>query len=115
MPNIRAQAELSDGFWVDTTDFGKREVRFLSLGGNDWRLWAYIDDVLNHQEDLSNPSLPEIYDWVSTYAFDGAPVQADGKTILMGGLYFSWHKVTNNPLVFRILSGNAPPPDNWWQ
>lgn len=120
MPAIRSQRAtpvLADGLEIETVEYGKRRVAFLELGGNQVQLTAYLDDIQVAQETLSNPSIPDLYNWVGANLFPGEPLSADGKTINVGDghLYVSWHVVQRNPLDLRIMTSNAPPPDNWWQ
>ena len=115
MPNIRSQTVLPDGFEIDSTDYGKRRVAFLELGGNDVRLTLYVDDAQTEQETLSNPSLTQIYQWVGTRMFPGATLSAEGKTMRAGALYVSWHIVQRNPLQLKLRCDGALPPENWWQ
>lgn len=117
MPAIRSQTVLSDGFEIETIEFGKRRITFVELPGNDVTLTAYLNDVQAHQETLSNPSLTDIYTWVGTWLFPGSAISVDGKTLNVGNgaLYVSWHVVQRNPLQLMILCSNRPPFGNWWQ
>lgn len=116
MPNIRGQAVLADGWEVDTTEYGKRRVRYEELGGNDLRLTFFLNDVQASQVTLNNPSLTTIYTTVAAGMFPGAAVSADGKTITVdGGLFVSAHIVQRNPLQLKLLTSNAAPPADWWQ
>jgi len=117
MPAIRGQTILADGYELDTVEYGKRRIAFLELGGNDVRLTAFLDDVQVFTEDLSNPSIPDLYTWVGANMFPGSAISADGKTMNVGNgsLYASWHLVQRNPLQLNIMTSNAPPPANWWQ
>jgi len=117
MPAIRGQTILADGYELDTVEFGKRRIAFLELGGNDVRLTAFVDDVQVFTEDLSNPSIPDLYTWVGANMFPGSDISADGKTMNVdnGSLYVSWHLIQRNPLQLNIMTSNAPPPANWWQ
>jgi hypothetical protein len=49
--------------------------------------------------------------------FPGAPVSADGKTMLVdGSLLVSFHVVQRNPLQLLLRTDHVtPPPANWWQ
>lgn len=116
MPAIRGQTVLTDGFEIETVEYGKRKVTFLELGGNNVQLFAYLNDILSATTTLSNPSLTQIYTWVGANLFPGAPLSADGKTITVDGkLYVSWHVIQRNPLQLKLLTSNDPPPANWWQ
>lgn len=117
MPAIRSQTELSNGFEFETTEFGKRRITFLELGGNDVQLTVFLDDVQAFQETLNNPSITDLYTWVGANLFPGSVISADGKTMNVdnGSLYASWHLIQRNPLQLRIMTSNAPPPANWWQ
>lgn len=116
MPNIRGQAVLSDGWEVDTTEYGKRRVRYEELGGNDLRLTFFLNDVQVSQQTLNNPSLTTIYTTVAAGMFPGATLSADGKTITVDEkFYVSWHLVQRNPLQLELLCSNAAPPADWWQ
>lgn len=115
MPAIRGSRELTDGFEVDSIEYGKRRIAFLELGGNDLRLTAYYNDVQAWTEDLSNPSLPTIYSKVRDALFPGAPISADGKVIEVNGtFYVAWHLKQRNPLAILLYCGDGPPPDGWW-
>lgn len=117
MPAIRSQTVLSDGYELDTNEYGKRRIQFEELGGNQVRLTAYVDDVQSAQTTLANPSLIDIYTWVGQQMFPGASISVDGKTMNVGNgsLYVSWHVIQRNPLQLNLLVSNDLPPDNWWQ
>lgn len=116
MPAIRSQTILTDGWEVETIEYGKRKVIYTELGGNNLRLTFYLDDIQIAQNDYNNPSLTEIYTAVRDGMFPGATISADGKTITVDEkLYVSWHLVQRNPLQLKILTSNDPPPANWWQ
>ena len=119
MPAIRSQRcppVLPSGFEVETVEYGKRRIEFVELPGNDVTLTAYLDDIQVAQDTLSNPSLPDLYAWIGANLFPGSTISADGKTVTVDQhLYISWHVVQRNPLDLRLLTSNAPPPDNWWQ
>lgn len=117
MPAIRGQTVLTDGYEIETIEFGKRRIQFEELGGNDVRLTVYLNDIQVKQETLNNPSLTTLYTWVGTWMFPGSPISVDGKTMDVGNgsLYVSWHVVQRNPLDLRLMTSNSLPPSNWWQ
>lgn len=118
MPNIRGQTILSDGWEVDTTDYGKRRVALLALGGNDWRLTFYWDDVQINQQTLNNPSVAQVLTAVFAGLFPGAPVSGDGKTVTVDvSLRVSLHIFSLNPLTFALRTDGPGSviPANWWQ
>lgn len=114
MPNIRGQTVLSDGWEVDTTDYGKRRVRYEELGGNDLRLTFWLNDVQVSQQTLNNPSLTTIYTTVAAGLFPGSTTANIGKTIIVDGtLHISVNIITRNPLVLNIFTSNGMPPAGW--
>lgn len=115
MPAIRSQTVLTDGFEIETVEFGKRKVTFLELGGNAVQLTAYLDDIQVAQQTLNNPSLTDIYTWVANNLFPGASVSVDGKVITVNEeFYVAWHLIQRNPLALLLYCGDDPPPSNWW-
>lgn len=117
MPAIRGQTVLTDGYEIETVEFGKRRIRFEELGGNDVRLTVYLNDIQVKQETLNNPSLTTLYAWVGTWMFPGAAISVDGKTMNVdgGSLFVSWHLIQRNPLQLKLMCSNSAPPSDWWQ
>lgn len=114
MPNIRGQTVLSDGWEVDTTDHGKRRVRYEELGGNDLRLTFFLNDVQVSQQTLNNPSLTTIYTTVAAGIFPGSQTANAGKTIIVDGtLHISINIIQRNPLLLNIVTSNGMPPAGW--
>jgi hypothetical protein len=116
MPAIRGQAVLSNGFEISTTEYGKRRVEFLELGGNDVRLTFFLDDTQVSQQTLNNPSLTTLYTTVGAGLFPGAALSADGKTMIVDAkLHISWHLIQRTPLELKLMTSYDMPPANWWQ
>ncbi len=117
MPAIRGQTVLTDGYEIETIEFGPRRIKFEELGGNDVRLTVYLDDAQVAQTTLNNPSLTELYTWVGENLFPGSVLSGDGKTMNVddGSLFVSFHIIQRNPLQLKLMTSNDAPPSDWWQ
>lgn len=112
MPTIRRQEIRSDGFLIETAEFGTLECS-LSVSGTQYTLTVRKNGVQTHQTTLTNPTVADMEAWART-AID-ATVAVNTKGGLVAGVHFAWHVFNRNPLTIQIRTSNTTIPANWWQ